>query len=142
MKNKFRFALISILLISLGAGRLQAGDDGLAALGGFVAGVITGVIIEDSHDRDRVRVSVYGERGHRDDRYGHRDYRYGHKSSHGPAGHWETKRVRVWVPGRWERGVNRCGDRVSVWRPGHYEWHKERVWVSYGDRGRRDGYCG
>lgn len=150
MKKHIRFALVPLLLISLGAGRVHADDEALAAIGGFFAGVITGAIIDDHNDHDRVRVSVhkdYGDRHydrHRDD-CRKRDCRgcdRGYKSKHHRSGHWETRRVKVWVPGSWEIEITRCGDRVKVWRRGHYEWRRERVWVAYNDRYRDHGYRG
>jgi hypothetical protein len=129
MKKHIRFALVPLLLISLGAGRVHADDEALAAIGGFFAGVITGAIIDDHNDHDRVRVSVHKN---------YRDHRYDRHRS----GHWETRRVKVWVPGSWEIEITRCGDRVKVWRRGHYEWRRERVCVAYNDRYRDRGYRG
>ena len=134
MKKHLSILIVSILILGLGAGQAHASDKALAALGGFVAGVITGVVIEDGRDRVDTRVVIHG------DSRGHRDYRdYGYRGKPARSGHWETKRVRVWVPGRYEYRRDRCGYKVRVWVPGHYEWRKERVWVSYRDRGR--GHC-
>lgn len=130
MKKYIHISLVSLLLLSLAPAPAKAGDDeAVAAIGGFVAGIITGAIL-DNHD-DRVHVSVHG-------RYpGRRDYG---KGRHYRTGHWEIKRVRVWVPGYWDVTYDRCGDRVKVWRRGHYTWRKERVWVSCRDRDRHDRY--
>lgn len=157
MKKHIRFTVIPLIILGLAAGNAHAGDDeAFAAIGGFVAGVITGAIIDDHNDHDRVRVSVHGgyrdrhyDRGRHYDRH-RRDCRkrdcrgcgHGYKTKHHRSGHWETKRVRVWVPGYWDVEISRCGDRVKVWRRGHYEWRKERVWVAYRDRDRRHGRCG
>lgn len=152
MKKHIRFALIPILLVSLGAGRVHADDEALAAIGGFFAGVITGAIIDDHNDHDGVRVSVHGDyrdRGRHYDRH-RRDCRkrscrgcgHGYKTKHHRSGHWETKRVRVWIPGHWDIEYTSCGDRVKVWRRGHYEWRRERVWVAYRGRGGHRDRCG
>jgi hypothetical protein len=148
MKTILHLSLTLIILASLGATEAKADDEAVAALGGFVAGIITGSIID--HDRDRTRVHVYTDRsyGHRHDkgRYGH-DWRRDHWKHRSDwkgkpskrSGHWETRRVRVWVPGHWELTRNACGDRIKVWEPGHFIWKHEKVWVSYRDR--RGGFC-
>jgi hypothetical protein len=138
MKHTIRTLIITALLIGAGNARLQAGDEALAAFGGFVAGIITGAIIEDSHD---VHGGVAVEIGHRHGRHDRYDRHVRH-SRHHDRGHWEVQRVRVWVPGRWEFTVSRCGDRIRVWKPGHYSWHSEKVWVSHRGRGHSRGYCG
>ena len=131
MKKYIHISLISVLLLGLSATPAHAGDDeAFAAIGGFVAGMITGVIIND-HD-DRVHVSVHDKYGSRHDRH--------YRGKPHRSGHWEIKRVRVWVPGYWDVRYNPCGDRVKVWRRGHYELRKERVWVAYDNRGRHDRY--
>jgi len=129
MKHLIRTSIISVLLLALGGAPAHANDKAWAALGGFVAGVITGVAIEDSRDRGyhgEVAVTVvapYGRDYHRGGHYrGPDPYRHGH---------WEIRRVRVWVPGRWEIVIDRCGARTRIWRGGYYEWRRERVWVPY-----------
>ena len=127
MKNILKLSLVSLLVLGLNTTRVQADDEALAAIGGFVAGMITGAVID--HHSDRVHVSVNAGFGHS------RDYR------HARNGHWEIKRVQVWVPGRWIVKVDRCGDRIRIWEKGHYSWRRDRVWVSYDRRGYRDrGY--
>jgi hypothetical protein len=138
MKKNIILLLITGLLAGMPVKSAQADDEAVAAIGGFIAGVITGSVID--HDRGGRSTHVYVDgyrRGHYDkgDRgYSVRDYSYGKK-----RGHWETRRVRVWVPGYWRTTRNECGDRIKVWERGHYVWKHEKVWVSYRDR--RDGYC-
>lgn len=119
MKNIIKITLVTILAIGLNTGRASAGDEAAAAIGGFVLGMITGTVID--HNSDHVSVSVHGSYGHRD------------------RGHFETRRVRVWVPGYWDVRVNHCGDRIRIYRKGHYTYRHEKVWVSYKDR-RDRGY--
>jgi len=154
MNKLIRFTLIPLILTTFGTAPAQADDEALAAIGGFVAGIITGAVIDD-HDN---RSHVYIGRDRYSDRHGsrHHDYRdrccsrdchgacsYGQPSRHYKKGHWEIKHVRVWVPGRWTVKYNSCGDRIKVWKRGHYRWEKERVWVSYNKRdGCRNGYKG
>jgi hypothetical protein len=116
MKNIIKITLVTILAIGLNTGRATANDEAAAAIGGFVLGMITGAVIDNNHDH--VSVSVRGDYGHR------------------PRGHWETRRVRVWVPGYWDVRINRCGDRIRVYQKGHYSYRHEKVWVSYDRRGR------
>ena len=93
-------------------------DDGevLAAIGGFIGGVIVG-----SHSRD-VEYLPPAPRSH-----------FGVSvvvdSRHGRSGHWEYVSMRTWVPGRWLVRFDDCGRRVRTFERGHYEVRRERVWV-------------
>lgn len=133
MKNKIRTLITATIALGLSAGQVHANDEGLAALGGFVAGIITGAIIEDHHGYHHdagVRISV-----------GDRHDRYGSYSRHGQRGYWEVRHVRVWIPGRWEFVRNECGQSVRVWRPGHHRMQRTRVWVADRGRSHRGSYC-
>jgi len=157
MKKLIQLTLVPLLLVTLGSAPAQADDEAIAAIGGFVAGIITGSIIDDhdhrshvyiGHDRyDRNQCRPRHERTHDRGYCGRdgcrkRDCRSDHRIGH-KRGHWEIKHVRVWVPGRWVVKRDRCGDRIKVWNRGHYRWEKERVWVSYNKRdGCRKGYKG
>lgn len=141
MKTTLQVILTLAFLIGLGTERAHAGSEGWAALGGFVAGVVTGSVINDPCDRGHVRVTVGS--GGRGSRYGYHGY-YGpevryydprwDRRPHSPSGHWEIHNVKVWVPGRWEVRINPWGQRIRVWRSGYHTWHRERVWVPH--RGR------
>jgi hypothetical protein len=142
MKKLLSVALVAATSLSLPTSPLTAGDDeAIAAIGGFVVGLITGSIVErDTHTvyRNDYRAPTHCRDYHgsshnvtvrhytSDSRYGHRDYRE-------PTGRWETRRIKKWVPGWWEVSYNHCGDRIKVWREGHYRWETERVWVSFCD---------
>ncbi|NDV63060.1 hypothetical protein G0Q06_11400 [Puniceicoccales bacterium CK1056] len=128
MKNIIKITLITVLAIGLNTGRATAGDDAAAAIGGFVLGMITGAIIEDHSDN--VHVSVGARYGH--DHSCRKSCSIHHGRDHG---RWEIRKVKVWVPGYWDVRVSRCGDRVRIWKSGHYTYRKDRVWVSYRDRG-------
>ena len=148
MKTCTRHILLAALAVTFSTGRLHAGDEAWAALGGFVAGVITGAVIEDAdHCETGLRVAV-GDRYGRWDRYGHHDRydrrdtwdRYDRRDRHykqRPSGHWEVRHVKVWVPGGWVVEVNRCGDRIRVWRPGYFDLLPRKVWVPYDGHGGR-----
>lgn len=129
MKPYLPLSIITILLLGLGSPRAHAGDDeAIAALGGFVAGIITGTIID--HDDDYRRSHHRGHPSRYDGAYHGRGYTSGHGYP-GGGGHWEIRRVKVWVPGHWKVIRNSCGDRIRIWKPGYHTWKQERVWVSY-----------
>lgn len=130
MKNTIKITLIAVIALGLNTGRATAGDEAAAAIGGFVLGMITGAVLEDHNDN--VHVSVSSRHGC------DRSCRKGCHSCHPrDRGHWEIRKVKVWVPGYWDVSYTRCGDRIRVWKKGHYTYQKERVWVSYRDRGHR-----
>ena len=56
-----------------------------------------------------------------------------------PAGHYEYREERIWVPGSWEYVETRCGNVERVWREGFYRTEMIKVWVDdwpYERRGR------
>lgn len=102
--------------------------EALAALGGFIGGVIVGSAID--HDRPPspppVCVIPRHEIGGR----------VVIASGHRPHGYWDWVTVRVWVPGRWVQSWDRHGHRVRFFQAGHYEHRRERVWVEARGRHR------
>lgn len=137
--NTKTIVLASILLLGLIARptTVRAGDEALAALGGFIGGVIVGTVIND-HDDDRT-VIIRGNSGRRDryDRYDRHDRYDRNDRGHRPSGHWEYRTVRKWVPGYWTTVHDRCGDRRRVWIEGRHVRTQVRVWISFGDRRHR-----
>lgn len=99
----------------------QAGDEGWAALGGFIGGLAVG-----NSSSCRTSVRVYQPQVH---------YRYSE-----PVRVYERERVRrpryttvtrsVWVPGGWVHQRDDCGRRYKVWQNGYYETVREQVRVS------------
>lgn len=156
MKKTIRYTIIALIALGLSSSHAKAGDEALAALGGFLAGVITGAVIEDHHDHDydhgvRIRVG-----SHHDDWYRHGNRHYGktrcHKHNryecnacrsghHRDRGHWEVRHVKIWVPGHWEFVRNRCGDHVRVWKSGYYRTKPEKVWIEHRHGKRHGSYC-
>lgn len=107
----------------------------LAALGGFIGGVIVGSHIDDDHYHASIS-------------YRHVDRDYGThvvvgtgRGSH--RGYWKWVTVRTWVPGHWViRSDERCR-RIRSFQRGYYKNRRERVWVAAGrDRRHRDRYDG
>lgn len=103
----------------------RADDKALAAIGGFIGGVIVGSTINHSHPGPE-----YCEPG-----YGGGDQIV---IRHGPRhrGYWKQIAVRTWVPGRWVMHYDNCGRRFRHFERGYYTFHTEYVWVS--GRGYRD----
>lgn len=138
MKTLIRTLLATSLALGLNVQTARAGDDALAALGGFVAGVITGAVIEHNDGfHGGVSVSIgnapcYSRCGP----HGRLDC--GACFVPGPHGYWEVRQIRIWVPGYWDFVINHCGDRVRIWRAGHYEYRPHRVWVARHYSGRPD----
>jgi hypothetical protein len=131
--------LFASIIAALGAATFasqtaRAGDEEvLAAIGGFIGGVIVGSqanhhacpppVVADCAPRPEVGVAVtFGS------------YRQA------PRGYWEWVTVRTWVPGRWVVAYDGCGRRVHSFERGRYEHRRERVWVEAGDGHYRHGH--
>ncbi len=127
MNTIIRTFVATIALLGLNT-QTHADDEAWAAVGGFIAGVITGSAIEHNHN---VHTGVTIAVGNTCSIH----HRSGCSICYAPRrGYWTVRQVRVWVPGCWDVTINHCGDRVRVWRPGRYENHPKRVWVAYDGR--------
>jgi hypothetical protein len=132
MKTTSLLALVALSTAALLPATAQArsGDKALAAVGGFIGGVIVGAHLD------------------RGDRYHHQPVVVEHcpppasvvvidrHPRHHRHGYWQESTVRVWVPARQYVTVDRWGRRVHQYEPGHYEYRTERVWVEHRGRGR------
>ncbi len=146
MKNTLRYLMIAAIALGFSAAPSHADDEAVAALGGFLAGVITGVVIDDHgphHRGPAVEVAIGSRHGRYDrhDRYGHRG-RYDRYDRHRRSGHWEIRYVKVWIPGRHEYVRDACGRRIKVWRPGHHVKRPQKVWIAYNSKPHRGSYRG
>ncbi len=59
-----------------------------------------------------------------------------------PAGRYEVRQVKDWIPGRYEYVRGCYGRTERRWIPGHYTYRTEKFWVPYGrhdSRGRDHG---
>ena len=140
--NKIAIASVLAVLTGLAGApqTAQARDDKvLAAIGGFIGGVLIASAAHDYHAPQHAycEFDSCGDRyvvnhRHGGDRFG-RD-RYGRDRYD-----WVT--VRVWVPGRTVVRYDNCGNRVRYHERGHYEFRKEYVVVDSG-RGRGHGRRG
>ena len=98
-------------------------DAAVAAIGGFIGGLVIGAALDNDHDRyDRYDRTVVVGAGHRH----HRD-----------GGHWKTVTVKHWVPGYWTTRYD-CGRRIRVYVDGYWDYRTDRVWVSYDRHDRHD----
>jgi hypothetical protein len=128
-----KIAITSVLAVMTGlAGAPQsanAGDDEvLAAVGGFIGGVIVASAANQHYsDQDAYYAhDGYNNRYPVNHRYDRRDYRRDYGRDHRQ---WVT--VRVWVPGRWIIRYDNYGRRERCYVRGHYEHRREY--------GRHDG---
>lgn len=134
MKTKATLiASIAVLALIAGQSSARAGDEVIAAIGGFIGGMVVGSISSDSynHHSSVVIETGYGSRG---DRHYVRGRRSGDRYNYG---RWEFQTVRRWVPGHWSYRQDRCGDRRRVWTRGHHVHTRVRVWVSFGSGHKR-----
>lgn len=91
----------------------QAGDKEAALIGGLLGGLIIGSAIADHRPVYHDTTVIV------DDGYGCE-----------PAGYWDYRTVRVWVPATWEiRIANGCRERIFV--PGYWTHRRDRVWVAH-----------
>ncbi|MCC6415776.1 MAG: hypothetical protein IT582_07700 [Opitutaceae bacterium] len=93
-----------------------AGDKEIAAIGGFIGGLILGSQIDHDHHRGHVVVApscppspqIVIQAG----------------------GFWDYRPVRVWVAPRWTVVYDHCNRPVRRYIAGHYDTRHERVWVA------------
>lgn len=159
MNKYIKILLVPALALGLSTGQAKADDEAVAAIGGFLGGIIaTKVFDHHKSHRNHCSTTVIYSHGHHKHKCDHkcshyrsnRHYKHGHHkhkcdrscSHHRPSGHYETVRVREWVPGCWEVSYNRCGDRIRTWVPGHHTYVTKRVWVAHHDATRsHNGYA-
>lgn len=134
MKTITLLSLFGAAALAVTPAPAKADSEGVAALGGFLGGLIVGRIIDgpDHHRHHGPSVSVeVSHRSHgysgRYDRHDRHD-RYDRHARHPSHGYWDTVRVKVWIPGYWTTRYER-GCKVRHHVPGRYEWRTERVWV-------------
>ena len=102
--------------------KAQAGDEGWAALGGFVVGGLFQHYAHGSHHRHHYRAprTCYVPPA---------PACPPPRVTCQPTGHYETRTVKTWVPGTWIYETLPCGTVQKVWQPGYYQTEKVRVWV-------------
>jgi hypothetical protein len=135
MKTKITALLLAtVAALALVPKQAVAGDKEAALIGGLIGGLVIGSALHDSRpyygDTTVVVHDGYGyDRGY---------------AGYEPAGYWDYRTVRVWVPATWEfRWVNGHQERVLI--AGHWAHRRERHWVAhrggrYDRHGRNDSY--
>lgn len=127
-----------VLAILLGSQTLSlvpahAGDEGWAALGGFIGGALLNEVV---HHRGKRSVGRYAPPVHSGGCAPSRTTRhpapppahYAHAAP-APRGHWEARTQKVWVPGRYIHQATPCGGYQKVWQSGYWDKRTQRVWV-------------
>lgn len=141
-----KIAITSVLAVMTGlAGAPQTaqarGDEALAAIGGFIGGVLV-ASAANQHYSDQDAYYGYDDYNNRypvDYRYDGRDYRRDYGRDYG-RNHRQWVTVRVWVPGRWIIRYDGYGRRERCYVRGHYEHRRE--YGRHDGRGRGYGYRG
>ncbi len=123
MRTKSTICILMIAIALAGIQQAQAGDKERYLIGGLLGGLILNEVVDGSSVEFRSRRPVRVEH--------HVHHRHAFRR---PSGHYEYRRIKIWVPGCRERIVKRCGRIEFRWVPGHYEFRTQKVWVSYGRR--------
>lgn len=114
-----KFVIVPVLMVALLIGRpieAQAGDEGWAALGGFLGGaLLTRAAQCRSYHASYAPVVTETVVVHEPIETGHYEYRTD----------------KEWVPGYWSYVEDRCGRIEKVWHPGRYEYVEVKVWVPH-----------
>jgi len=159
MKTKIPplFALAAAALLVGTPRSAIAGGEGIAAIGGFIGGMIVGSQVGSTHTHTHTtetvvveHTSVPAEQSPAPAPEAAEDVRTLPLPVNPPApptttttttttvtrngvpGYWEERPVQTWVPARWITTYDRYGFPVRRYEPGHYQTHMERVWVSGG----------
>jgi hypothetical protein len=124
MKTKITALLLAaVAALALVPKQAQAGDKEAALIGGFIGGLVIGSALNDhrpDYGYDAHTTVVVHDRG------------YGYQ----PAGYWDYRTVRVWVPATWEVRYVR-GYRERIYIPGYWTHRRDRVWVAGNHHHRR-----
>lgn len=130
MKTKITaLALIATTALSLAPKPAQAGDKGLALVGGFLGGLIVASAINDSRQAD------YPAHNTSVATYNRRDAGYENRCD---SGYWKEIRVQAWVPGCWVVEHRPYGRSSRHYVAGYYTYRTDRVWVAYDRHDRHD----
>lgn len=112
--------LAAAVLTGFAPRQAQAGDDGWAALGGFIGGLIVHDIFEPHH-----HTTVIKETRYRSDYQPRRNH---HRETHSER--YEYRWEKKWVPGYYSYEEDSCGYVEKIWHPGYYTRVKVKVLVS------------
>ncbi|WP_269543149.1 hypothetical protein [Cerasicoccus fimbriatus] len=146
MKSILKTSILCALILSVGAisaqarGGHQHNDEALAALGGFIGGVILSESLHDHH-RETVHVRYENRKqcdtGWREGHYQNSGWRdKGHNRCRGNCGHWKTVKRRVYVPVSYTWTYDSCGAKIRTRTGGYFKTVCERIWI-----GKNCGKC-
>ena len=112
MKNLTSISLIAASFLILAPKPAVAGNSEIAALGGFIGGLMVGSNFTNYSSCEpeyysAAPVVVYDA-----------------------GGYWRTNSIRVWVGPQWVMVVNRYNRPVRRLIEGHYEIRQQRIWVN------------
>jgi|UniRef100_UPI004048F681 hypothetical protein len=115
MKTLATVSLLAASALILAPKPAAAGDREIAAIGGFIGGLIVGSNLNHNQpycppvvsDPTRGPVVVYGS-----------------------GGYWQTSCVQVWISPTWTVVYDNYRRPVRRFVPGHYESRNNRVWVA------------
>ncbi len=134
MKKKI-ICILAVATALTGAQPAQAGKKERYLIGGLLGGwFLNNAVSHSIHDdvRHHPFVQIRSRTGYCSPVIVERS-RYHRR----PSGRYETRRVKMWIPGHYDRAGSRCGRGDIRWVPGRYDVRTERVWVSYGSRRSR-----
>lgn len=123
--------VIGTTILQPSIAQADSSDKALAAIGGFLGGVVATNIVNDHRES-----KAYYHRSNKSCRETKVIVRSGSYNRHRGDGHYEYRRVKVWNPGYWEFTRDACGRRVKVWNKGYYSFRREKVWVEHCERPR------
>lgn len=143
MKILATVSLLAVTALAFAPKPAKAGDEGIAAIGGFIGGLVLGAALDNDHDR----YADYDRYGRHDryDRHGSATVIIGNRHPHRDGGYWKHVTVKSWVPGYWTTSRDRHGHRCRFYVEGRWEYRTDRVWVAYDRYDRHDrryGYDG
>lgn len=124
MKKLQWVVALALGLTVAGAGSAWAGDEGWAALGGFIGGAILSDVLGCNSYRTVHETRVIVQEPH-----------YVREVVYGPPPRYVDK--RVWHEGYWSHAYDRCGRRIKSWIPGYYSVVRVRV-----ESGHHGGHYG
>jgi len=136
MKTTLICTLTLALLASGAPRRAEAGDKERAFVAGVIGGAVLRHAISGSHPRVTTRhISTRSDCSTTYRRASHlnsaRSISYLNERVHvvEPSGYYETRHVKVWVPGYREKFRQSRGTWVIRDVPGRYEVRRQKVWV-------------
>ena len=112
MKKSILLTMTLLLVAFAVPNSSEARDEGWAALGGLVGGLLISDIQHNRHSHAS-RVSRV------------------HHAEPVRRGHYEFREEKSWVPGCWKESIDDCGHVTRYWEEGYNEIRSVKVWVPH-----------